>query len=132
MGDPAFAFRVVRRWPGRCSCCGAPGCAGPGGLDLGRPAVLGLAAMHAPFTSSTPSAKPVAQCAFSGAVPGGCRISGRGLVSHVDSWLEFGATRWGGGAVDPLGVLRERLCGQLPDAGAGVGGHATDELVDAA
>src|ERR1700730_3932125 len=54
-----------------------------------------------------------------------------GLVSHVDSWLEFGAARWGGGAVDPLGVVRERLCGQLPDDGAGVGGHASDELVDA-
>jgi hypothetical protein len=37
-----------------------------GGLDLGRPAVLGLAALNAPFTGSTPSAKPVAQCAFSG------------------------------------------------------------------
>jgi hypothetical protein len=33
--------------------------------------------------------------------------------------------------VDPLGVVRERLCGQLPDDGAGVGGHASDELVDA-
>src|SRR5271163_2360905 len=54
-----------------------------------------------------------------------------GLVSHVDSWLEFGAARWGGGAVDPLGVVRERLCRQLPDDGAGVGGPGGDELVDA-
>src|ERR1700731_5143301 len=54
-----------------------------------------------------------------------------GFVSHVDSWLEVGAARWGGGAVDLLGVVRERLCGQLPDAGAGVGGHGGDQLVDA-
>src|SRR5271170_7007250 len=54
-----------------------------------------------------------------------------GLVSHVDSWLEVGAARWGGGAVDPLGVVRERLCGSLPDDGAGVDGHAGDGLVDA-
>src|SRR5271156_3290104 len=66
-----------------------------------------------------------------GLLPEGAEHQVVGLVSHVDSWLEVGAARWGGGAVDPLGVVRERLCGQLPDDGAGVGGHAGDGLVDA-
>ena len=51
--------------------------------------------------------------------------------SRLRGSLEFGAARWGGGAVDPLGVVRERLCRQLPDAGAGVGRHGGDILVDA-
>src|ERR1700761_5667924 len=46
-------------------------------------------------------------------------------------WSEFGAARWGGGAVDPLGVGRERWRRQPPDNGAGVGGRGGDDLFDA-
>src|SRR6476659_6324148 len=46
-------------------------------------------------------------------------------------WSEFGAARWGGGAVDALGVGRERWRGQPPDNGASVGGHGGYDLFDA-
>src|SRR5260370_42489767 len=99
MGDPAFALRVVRRWPERSFVVPQQVARVSGGLDLGRPAVLGLAALNAPFTNSTPSAKPVAQCAFSGAFRGGAEHRVVALGSHVDSWLEFGAARLGCGCV---------------------------------
>src|ERR1700751_1528729 len=49
----------------------------------------------------------------------------------IAPWSEFGAARWGGGAVDSLGVGRERWRRQPPDHGAGVGGHGGDDLFDA-
>src|SRR5271154_2550195 len=110
MGDPAFCAPSCPALAGTIFCCGATGCAG--GCALHERDALG-------------------ETCCSVRLLGGCSWRVVGLVSHVDSWLEFGAARWGGGAVDPLGVLRERLCRQLPDDGAGVGGPGGDEPVDA-